>query len=215
MNLILESSAHRCLHNFHFHVCNTNRHQCQAWSHPAAQAGIEDIRLRVCSHVFVGRISVLLHAHTQMQREACKKRVLTLYPHEYQHLIAMRVWRAILQVHMENNFSFSCILWVNLAYTCFCKLGTILSLRRHVDSTQLNMCINRVVKISLVLTRSTVKTTEIFNHETGQKHDAISSLAHAATLRGGRGQCLQRMNVTNICSERYLRDSFSLPSSSF
>jgi len=116
---------------------------------------------------------------------------------------------------MENKFYFSCILWVNLAYTCFCKLGTILSLRRHVDSTRLNMCINRVVKISLVLTGSTVKTTEIFNHETGQKHDTISSLAHAATLREGRGQCLQRMNVTNVCSERYLRDSFSLPSSSF
>lgn len=120
-----------------------------------------------------------------------------------------------MQAHTENDFSFSCILRVNLAYTCFCKLGTTLSLRRHVDSTQLNMCINREVKISLVLTGSTVKTTEIFNHETGQKHETISSLAHAATLRGGRGQCLQRMNVTNICTERYLRDSFSPPSSSF
>lgn len=78
---------------------------------------------------------------------------------------------------MENDFSFSRVLGVNLAYTCFCKLGTLFSLRRHVDSTQLNMCINRVVKISLVLTGSTVKTTEILNHETGQKHDTISSLA--------------------------------------
>lgn len=112
---------------------------------------------------------------------------------------------------MENDSSFSRVLGVNLAYTCFCKLGMLFSLRRHVDSTQLNMCINtRVVKISLVLTGSTVKTTEIFNHETGQKHDTISSLAQTPSE-----ECLQGMNVTNICTGRYSQDSFFPPSSSF
>ncbi len=107
---------------------------------------------------------------------------------------------------MENDSTFSHVLGVNLAYTCFCKLGTLFSLRRHVDSTQLNMCIyTRVVKISLVLTGSTVKTTEIFNHETGQKHDTISSLAQTPSE-----ECLRGMNVTNICTGRYSRDFLPL-----
>lgn len=61
--------------------------------------------------------------------------------------------------------------------------------------------------ISLVLTGSTVKTTEIFNHETGQKHDTISLLAQPPSEEAVVG-VFRRMNVTNIFTGRYLRDSF-------